>query len=48
VLPALQTHTEHRVLVTQDDRLVGIVSPSDVSRVITRLMYADVQGRRLP
>jgi Zn-dependent protease/CBS domain-containing protein len=45
LLPALQTQAGHRILVTQDDRLVGIVSPSDISRTVTLLRLTKMSGR---
>ncbi|WP_406726242.1 site-2 protease family protein [Streptomyces sp. GD-15H] len=38
LLPRMEPGAEHRVLVVEDGRLVGIVSLSDVSRTVTWLM----------
>lgn len=38
LLPRMEPGAEHRVLVVDGGRLVGIVSPSDVSRTVTWLM----------
>lgn len=46
LLPRVQTGAEHRVLVLDGDRLVGIVSPSDISRTVTWLMSTAQQTRR--
>jgi CBS domain-containing protein len=46
LLPRVQTGAEHRVLVLDGDRLVGIVSPSDISRTVTGLMSTAQQTRR--
>lgn len=45
LLPRMQPGAEHRVLVVDDGRLVGIVSLSDVSRTVTWLMRT-APGRR--
>ncbi|MFF2060462.1 site-2 protease family protein [Streptomyces sp. NPDC058200] len=38
LLPRMEPGAEHRVLVLEDERLVGIISASDVSRTVTYLM----------
>lgn len=38
LLPRMESGAEHRVLVLDDGSLVGILSPSDVSRAVSRLM----------
>ncbi|CAM5377356.1 site-2 protease family protein [Streptomyces hirsutus] len=45
LLPRMEPGAEHRVLVVDDGRLVGIVSLSDVSRTMTWLMRT-APGRR--
>lgn len=45
LLPRMQPGAEHRVLVVDHGRLVGIVSLSDVSRMVTWLMHT-APGRR--
>ncbi|WP_327315797.1 site-2 protease family protein [Streptomyces sp. NBC_01235] len=45
LLPRMQPGAEHRVLVVDDGRLVGIVSLSDVSRTVNWLMRT-APGRR--
>jgi CBS domain-containing protein len=45
LLPRMEPGAEHRVLVLDEGRLVGIISSSDVSRTVTWLMTA-VQPRR--
>ncbi|MFE9168752.1 site-2 protease family protein [Streptomyces kebangsaanensis] len=45
LLPRMEPGAEHRVLVVDDGRLVGIVSLSDVSRTVTWLMNT-APGRR--
>lgn len=45
LLPRMQPGAEHRVLVVDDGRLVGIVSLSDVSRTVNWLMHT-APGRR--
>ncbi|MFE1248625.1 site-2 protease family protein [Streptomyces sp. NPDC058735] len=44
LLPRIEPGAEHRVLVVDDGRLVGILSLSDVSRTVTWLM--NTAGRR--
>lgn len=44
LLPRMEPGAEHRVLVVEQGRLVGILSLSDVSRTVTWLMNAE--GRR--
>lgn len=47
LLPRMETGAHNRVLVTDDGRLVGILSLSDVSRTVTWLMnFAQPQRRR--
>lgn len=45
LLPRMEPGAEHRVLVLDEDRLVGIVSASDVSRTVTWLMTTVPRGR---
>ncbi|MFJ3927057.1 site-2 protease family protein [Streptomyces sp. NPDC090022] len=45
LLPRIEPGPEHRVLVLDEDRLVGIVSASDVSRTVTWLMTTTARGR---
>ncbi|MFC5957209.1 site-2 protease family protein [Streptomyces pratens] len=45
LLPRMEPGAEHRVLVVDDGRLVGIVSLSDISRAVTWLMHT-APGRR--
>jgi Zn-dependent protease len=45
LLPRMEPGAEHRVLVVDDGRLVGILSLSDVSRTVTWLMHT-TSGRR--
>ncbi|MDV9187046.1 site-2 protease family protein [Streptomyces sp. SR27] len=45
LLPRMQPGAEHRVLVLDEDALVGIVSASDVSRTVTWLMKTIPRGR---
>ncbi|MGW5781643.1 CBS domain-containing protein [Streptomyces sp. NPDC003863] len=45
LLPRVEPGAEHRVLVLDEDRVVGIVSASDVSRTGTWLMPTTWHGR---
>ncbi|MER6096499.1 site-2 protease family protein [Streptomyces sp. NPDC001728] len=45
LLPRIEPGAEHRVLVVDKERLVGIVSASDVSRTVTWLMTSTPHGR---
>jgi len=48
LLPRMEPGAEHRVLVVDDGRLVGIVSLSDVSRMVTWLMNSAPRRRGGP
>ncbi|MDT0549887.1 site-2 protease family protein [Streptomyces lonegramiae] len=45
LLPRMEPGAEHRVLVVDRDRLVGIVSASDISRTVTWLMTTGAETR---
>lgn len=48
LLPRMEAGADHRVLVVEADRIVGIISPSDVSRTVTWLMSAGRPGGNAP
>jgi len=48
LLPRMEPGPEHRVLVTEEGRLVGILSLSDVSRTVTYLAETTPRARRRP
>lgn len=48
LLPRMEPGAEHRVLVMDEGRLVGILSQSDVSRTVTWLMNAAPRPRKGP
>ncbi|WBB59230.1 site-2 protease family protein [Streptomyces sp. WMMC500] len=48
LLPRMEPGPEHRVLVTEEGRLVGILSLSDVSRTVTYLAETSPRARRGP
>ncbi|MET7303370.1 site-2 protease family protein [Embleya sp. NPDC005575] len=45
LLPRLESGPEHRVLVVDDGRLLGLLSPSDVTRMVTWLVTTDPRRR---